>query len=309
MELGKLEKVDLRTVWEKEPSDFTEWLSKTENLSKLSDELGFGLTLVQKEADVGDFNVDILAQDEDRQRVIIENQLETSNHDHLGKLITYAAGRDAKKIVWIVNDFRDEHKQAIDWLNEHIQDEIQFYAIRMEAYRIGKSLPAPKFQLVSTPNTWTRTIRTSTARGEPTKMKLLQLDFWKRFKEFAESDGTRLVLRSPRAQQWYSIGIGSRKAHLDLRVNTQRNSMGCEINVHEDKSLFKALQRKRKSIERVVGEKLDWDLKEGRKASMVRLSRRADLRDDSKWDGYFKWLNEKAGVFQRVFSREIKATA
>ena len=125
MQLRALEKVDLRTVWKHEASDFTNWLAQDENLSLLSDEIGIDISLIQTEASVGKFNVDILAEEENTGRkIVIENQLESTNHDHLGKIITYASGFDAEIVIWIVKDVRDEHKQAIDWLNEHTDDKI-----------------------------------------------------------------------------------------------------------------------------------------------------------------------------------------
>src|SRR5688500_799529 len=118
--LAKLKTLDLREVWGHEASDFTIWLSQEENLNLLSEEIGVTIKLLQVEANVGKFNVDILAEEESSERkIIIENQLEDTNHDHLGKIITYASGYDASIVIWIVRDFREEHRKAIDWLNEH----------------------------------------------------------------------------------------------------------------------------------------------------------------------------------------------
>ena len=153
--LGKLNQVDLRHIWVHEALDFTQWLAKPDNLAILSDEIGIDITLTQTEAHVGRFNVDILAEEENTGRkIIIENQLEPTNHDHLGKLITYASGYDAEIVIWIVEDARDEHTRAIDWLNEHTDENINFFLIKMELWQIGDSLPAPKFQIISQPNNW-----------------------------------------------------------------------------------------------------------------------------------------------------------
>jgi hypothetical protein len=123
MTLGKLKKVDLKNEWKHEAYDFSKWLAQQENLDMLSDEIGIGIQLIEREASVGKFNVDILAQEENSERkIIIENQLETTDHGHLGKIITYAAGYDAEIIIWIVKDVRDEHKKAIEWLNEHTDE-------------------------------------------------------------------------------------------------------------------------------------------------------------------------------------------
>ncbi|MCG8321136.1 MAG: hypothetical protein MI921_16655 [Cytophagales bacterium] len=120
MKLGKLEKIiDLRSVWEHEAKDFTNWLAREQNLDLLSNEIGVNISLIKTEAETGDFSVDILAEEaETGKKIIIENQLERTNHDHLGKIITYASGYEAETVIWIVKEFRNEHKSAIDWLNE-----------------------------------------------------------------------------------------------------------------------------------------------------------------------------------------------
>lgn len=130
--LGKLKKIDLREAWKHEALDFTQWLAKDENLALLSEEIGVDINLIETEANVGSFNVDILAEDSNGRKIVIENQLESTNHDHLGKIITYASGYNAEIIIWIVKDVRNEHKQAIDWLNEHTDEKINFFAIKLE---------------------------------------------------------------------------------------------------------------------------------------------------------------------------------
>ena len=133
MNLSKIERVDIRQVWKNEASDFTTWLAASENLELLCEEIGIDLSLIQTEASVGKFRVDILAEETNTGRkVVIENQLESTNHDHLGKIITYASGFDAEIIIWIVKNVLDEHKQAVDWLNERTDQKVNIFAIRME---------------------------------------------------------------------------------------------------------------------------------------------------------------------------------
>ncbi len=143
-QLARLKQINLRKAWGHEATDFTKWLAEEENLSLLSDEIGLDIKLIQTEANVGKFNVDILAEEENTGRkIIIENQLETTNHDHLGKIITYASGYDAEIIIWIVREAREEHKQAIDWLNDHSDEQSNFFLIKMELWQIGNSVYAP----------------------------------------------------------------------------------------------------------------------------------------------------------------------
>ena len=155
--LGKMTKItDLRSVWPHEANDFTKWLAEEENLSLLGDAIGIELELEERESSVGSFSVDILAKESGtNRRVIIENQLEDTNHDHLGKLITYASGKGAEVIVWIVKRARDEHRQAIEWLNQHTDGNIGFFLLEIELCQIGSSEKAPRFNVVEKPNDWT----------------------------------------------------------------------------------------------------------------------------------------------------------
>lgn len=306
MSLGKLERVDLRTAWKHEALDFTKWLTQEENLSQLSDEIGIEIESPQTEVSVGSFQADILAEDQDGNKVIIENQLEPSNHDHLGKLITYASGLQAKTIIWIVGDVKDEHKQAIDWLNLHTDGDTSFFAIKMELWKIGDSPPAPKFQIISKPNDWTKAVRTSTGGAQPSETKLLQLQFWNRFKESIANTKTTLRLRSPRPQHWYNLAIGSSVAHMALTINTQDKTMGCELYIPREKKLFAALTSHKEAIEREFGEQLEWMELHGKKASRIKVSRDADIENEEGWDDLFKWLKEKAERFQAVFPKYMK---
>ena len=224
MQLGKLKKVDLRTVWENEPRNFTKWLSKEENLNLLGEEIGIDISFIKTEANVGRYNVDILAEEENTGRkIIIENQLEITNHDHLGKIITYASGYDAEIIIWIVKDVRDEHKQAIDWLNEHTDQKVNFFIVKIELWQIADSPIASKFQIISKPNDWAKALRDS-SKTNLTDTKLLQFNFWTRFKEYAAEHKTKLRLRKAYPQHWYDISYGNSKSHITLIVDTQNKA-------------------------------------------------------------------------------------
>ena len=307
MNLGRLKKVKLRTAWQNEARDFTVWLSQEENLSLLSDEIGVDIKLIQTEANVGNFNVDILAEEENTgKKIIIENQLEMTNHDHLGKVVTYASGHDAEIIIWIVKDVRDEHKQAIDWLNEHTDEKINFFAIKMELWQIGDSPPAPKFYIVSKPNDWAKAIKKAASESSLTDTKLMQLEFWNKFKEYVQNNKTNLRLRKTYPQHWYDISVGSSYAHLALTINTQLNLITCEFYIPDKIELFKGLVEKKEQIEQELGEKLEWMELEGKKASRIKLIKEADVENTDKWEEYFGWLKKKAEDFYRVFNKYIK---
>lgn len=208
--LGKLEKVNLRDIWSNEEYDFSVWLSKEENLKELSDTIGIDIVLEERESAVGKYSVDIYGKEEGTDRkVVIENQLEDSNHDHLGKIITYASGKDAKTIIWIVKRARDEHRQAIEWLNAHTDEEVGFFLLEIEVWRIGDSLAAPKFNIVSKPNDWGKSQKSNTGLGKAQK---LQGEFWQAFGEYGVSNeeySKEFNKRKALPQHWYDLPMGS----------------------------------------------------------------------------------------------------
>ena len=305
--LGELKKVDLRKAWNHEANDFTTWLAQEENLSLLSDEVGTDIKLIQTEASVGKFNVDILAEEENTGRkIVIENQLDVTNHDHLGKIITYASGYNAEIIIWIVEDVRDEHKQAIDWLNDHTDEDVNFFAIKMELWQIGDSPFAPKFQIISRPNDWAKTIKKSVGQTELTDTKILQLEFWNKFKEFAQNKSTKLRLRKTSPQHWYDISLGVSEAHMSLTVNIRECLLGCEIYIPDSKKIFFELIKNKDKIENGLEEKLKWMELPNKKASRIKLSKEGDINNTDNWDNYFDWFVVEAEKFQRVFPGYIK---
>lgn len=156
---------DLRKVWPHEALDFTPWLAKDENIAILANEIGMEIAVDGTESAVGDFSVDIIATDiATGQKVIIENQLEDTNHDHLGKLITYAAGKDAQTIIWVVKHAREEHRAAIEWLNNHTDDDIGFFLCEIHLYKVGSSNPAVKFSVIEKPNDWIKSVKRISSR-------------------------------------------------------------------------------------------------------------------------------------------------
>jgi len=308
MALSKLKKVDLREEWQHEATDFTKWLAQEENLQLLSEEIGIDISLIQTEASVGKFSVDILAEEENTGRkIVIENQLETTNHDHLGKIITYASGFDAEIIIWIVKDVRDEHKQAVDWLNEHTDDKINIFAIRMELWQIGDSPYAPKFHVVSKPNDWAKAIKKSTTQGDLSDRRLMQLEFWTQFQEYATSHKSSLRLRKAYPQHWYDISIGNSKSHISLVVDADNEQIRCELYIPGSKPLFKALQDNKSAIEgKLSTHELEWMELEGKKASRIRTVHGIEVGNNSNWEKSFQWLLETAQEFQSVFADQMK---
>ena len=307
IKLSRLKKVELRKAWAHEALDFTNWLALSENLELLSEEIGLDISLIQTEASVGKFNVDILAEQEaSGRKIIIENQLEMTDHDHLGKIITYASGYDAEIVIWIVKDVREEHKQAIDWLNEHTDNQINFFAIKMELWKIEDSAIAPKFQIVSQPNGWAKALKTNNRSQNLTDTKALQFDFWSSFKEFATEKGTKFRLQKPQPQHWYVVSLGVSEAHISLTINSRTNELGCEVYIADSKELFEGLLNNKDQIEAELGEELEWLALEGKKASRIKLVHQADISKIDDWENYFVWLIAKVESFQKVFGKIVK---
>ncbi len=305
--LGKLKKVELREGWKHEAIHFTKWLAEEENLTLLGEEIGFEIKLLQTEAAVGSFNVDILAEEENTGRkIIIENQLEITNHDHLGKIITYASGYDAQIIVWVVKDVREEHRQAIDWLNEHTDEDIEFYLVQIELWQIENSPYAPKFEIISKPNDWTKAVRSSTDSTELTDTKIKQLEFWTQFKDFAKQRQTRLHIQKNKPQHWINISIGSSEVHVALTIHSRENQFGIELYIPDNKELYQKLFRHKSEIEAELGEEPIWMDLPNKKASRIRVLASGSFEDTGKWEDTFEWLISEAEKFHKVFPRYIR---
>lgn len=188
MKLGKLEEVDIRELWKHEQYDFSDWLSKGENIEMLSNAVGLTLTEVNKEVFVGSYRCDLVAKDETTGiKVIIENQLEATNHDHLGKIITYASGLDANVVIWIVKEAKEEHQSAIEWLNNKTTKDISFFLMEIHAFKIGDSLPAPQFVVVEKPNDFVKVANVGVDSGELSKAQSERFNFWNKLNEVVVS--------------------------------------------------------------------------------------------------------------------------
>ena len=307
MKLGKLEKIkDLRSVWKHEANDFTKWLSEEENLNTLGEEIGIDIELISTEAKTGSFSTDILASESNtNNKIIIENQLESTDHDHLGKIITYASGHDAKTIIWIVKEVREEHRQAIDWLNEHTDEEINIFLCKIELWKIGNSEIAPKFQIVSSPNNWTKTVKKS-ADNKKTSTDMLKYNYWTQVKETIDNKYTQFNSRKPSSYNFYDISIGTPLALISLTVNVRDSEVKAQLWINENKELFDYLYEFKDDIESEMGVDLDWIKSESKKSSQIRIIRKINISDESKWDESIKWQLDMASKFYDSFADRIK---
>lgn len=291
--LGKLKKIDLREAWKHEALDFTQWLAKDENLALLSEEIGVDINLIETEANVGSFNVDILAEDSNGRKIVIENQLESTNHDHLGQIITYASGYNAEIIIWIVKDVRNEHKQAIDWLNEHTDEKINFFAIKLELWQIDGSPYAPKFQIISKPNEWAKIMKAPISSLTERKLKLL--DFWTALNEYLNNKNSEINPQKPSSDHWNNISVGTSKAHISLTALAKEKKIGCEFYIPDNKELYFYLIEHKEEIEQIFGQELYWQELKGKKASRISISRdNFNLYEDNDWEKDFAWFENNA---------------
>lgn len=302
--LGKIEKIsDLRTIWPHEAYDFSKWLSHEENLSLLSDAVGINIVLEELESSVGSFSVDLFAKEEGTGRkIIIENQLEDTNHDHLGKIITYASGKGAEVIIWIVKRARDEHKQAIEWLNLHTDENVGFFLIEIELWKIGGSLPAPMFNVVEKPNDWTKTMKVVEGLSATQK---LYLEYWEAFcgYAFAKPEFKEVFSRrKPLAQTWYSFGIGSSSFYLNATVSVQKGRIGAEIYVRNDKDAYAKFLDNKEEIEAEFGSKLEWV--SAAKDCRIYASHKIDIKKGPDyWPECFDWHCETLSKLRTIATK------
>lgn len=303
--LSTLEEIkDLRSVWPHEALDFTPWLA--DNIDMLADAVGLDITVDETESSVGDFNVDIYASETGRDRkIIIENQLEDTNHDHLGKLITYASGKSADIIIWVVKRAREEHKAAIEWLNAHTDEKIAFFLCEIKLYKIGNSEPAVKFEVIERPNDWAKEIKKAD-NNSPRHQK--RLEYWTAFNDYAfkNSDyAKQFKPRKPSTDHWMDVSIGSSAAHLSITMIQKRNETGVELYISDDKELFKQLRDKKDSIEKEAGITFDWQELPEKKASRVIVTNPADFDNPSKWPSQFDWIIDTMVKMKKAFKKHI----
>jgi hypothetical protein len=238
MKISRLQEVDIRKLWKHEQYDFSAWLAKEENIELLNEKIGLTLVDINTEAYVGSYRCDIVAVDETTGiRVIIENQLENSNHDHLGKIITYASGLDAKVIVWIVKEARDEHRSAIEWLNNNTVQDINFFLIELHAYQIGNSDYAPMFQIVEQPNDFIKEQKGKKSTDTMNKSQSERLEFWTQFNDHVINRGKPFPIRKAGTAHWYDVSIGTSEAKISIALVNKDSFISVELYIYDNKAL------------------------------------------------------------------------
>lgn len=307
--LGTLEEVPLREIWPHEAHNFTNWLAQEENIELLSNELNIDIEVIDTEVPAGKYRLDILARSSDDETIVIENQLEHTNHDHLGKIITYASGLGATTIIWIVEDVEEEHRQAVNWLNEHLDDTINIFLCKLRLFRIGDSPAAPKFQVICEPNNWSKAVK-KVNNNNDSEMDMIKLEYWTKIAEYIrEHPEINLKERKPLKLNYYNIKLSNVKkslAHLSLKINTQKKHILTQIWIKNNNELFEYLFTNKETIEEELGFELFWRNKENNKSSTIGIRRNIDSIKKDNWDEYIKWHIDMGEKFNKVFAPIIK---
>lgn len=285
MKIGKLENVSLREIWKSE-EDFTYWLE--ENIEILNGSLNLSLSVIEREKSAGTFAVDLLAEDSEGNRVIIECQLEKTDHDHLGKVLTYLTSLEAKTAIWICSDPRPEHIKTMTWLNEVTPIDVSFYLVKVEGIRIGESPPAPLFSGVCAPSEEAKEI--GKKKEEFAERHNKRLEFWTQL--LAKSkERTKLHANiSPGKENWIGTGAGKSGLSYNYVVTMSWGAVELYIDRGKDteeinKQIFDALRAKKDEIESEFGESLNWDSREGVRMCRIRWTcSDTGLKDEEKWD-------------------------
>ncbi len=306
--LGEIKHVDPRTVWAHEERDFTPWLYG--NLGKLGEALGLELEAEEREADVGDFAVDIIARDLGTGRlVVIENQLEATDHTHLGQLLTYAAGREAGVVVWVSPEFRDEHREALDWLNrEGGEGRPEFFGVKLEVLQIDSSNPAVNFRPVSFPNDWTRDVNQKASGDVSERRQKYQSFFQALIESLRERKWTNAKKGQP--QSWYSFSSGvkgyiyavafaaGKRFRVELYIDLQ--------DVAATKAAFDRLYEQKEAIEGEFGAPLSWEKLDTRRACRVAYYHDGSIDDPAEaLASYRAWAIENMLKLSKVLGPRL----
>ena len=309
-ELGRLERVDLRKIWETEAQDFTPWLATEKNLSVLADTLGIELELEAQETNIGPFRADILCKNTDGGAwVLIENQLERTDHSHLGQLLTYAAGLHAVTICWIAERFTEEHRATLDWLNEITDNKFQFFGLEVELWRIGDSPPAPKFNVVSKPNDWSRSITPAVTPGVSSR-KQLQREFWSALMERLDERKSPVRSKKPQPESWMQFSIGRAEFALEARLHSTEKWIAVHLVMKGPNAAahFGLLEQQREEIEGELGDDLEWRSSREKTEQHVRLCRRdADSTQREDWPNQLPWMVSTLEDFHKTLSPRLKS--
>ncbi|MFI5259078.1 MAG: DUF4268 domain-containing protein [Candidatus Limnocylindrales bacterium] len=312
--LGRLAKVELREAWLGEATDFTPWLAQPENVTLLGEAIGIELEIESQEQSVGPFRADILCRDTvDRHYVLIENQLERTDHTHLGQLLTYAAGLDAVTIVWLAARFTEEHRAALDWLNRATSSGFNFFGLEIELWRIGDSALAPKFNVVSKPNDWTRAVHEQASlRGEPSATEQLHFEFWTQFRQYLETRHSPIRITRPSTNYWTTAPVGRSNFNLAAWNGMRDGRSGVQLDLTgpDAKAHFQLIEQHHRDVVETRLASLgsvEWRLMPAFRASQIRVIQPGNPAGRETWPDLDKWMAEALEAMRAVFAPIVKS--
>ena len=296
-QLGRLEKVDLRTYWQREDTEFTPWLANPENIALLAEALGFPrLEVEDTEVRVGPFRADVLCRVVGSERfVLIENQLERTDHDHLGKLLTYAAGLEAAGIVWIAAGFAEEHRAALDWLNQVTHEDVNFFGVQVELWRIGDSPMAPRFHVVAMPNDWSKRVATVTKGGGSSVRYQDFLTFWQGFATYVERHVPQLPPPKPAARNWIDVGPALRGVRVTVSYSARSNKVQLYVLIRnkDEPELYKFFEERAELISRKTGQELSWHPQPDRDGGFFGWAEPPTGDEIGDAEAHYAWLTDR----------------
>lgn len=312
--LGKLVKIELRDIWMSESTHFTPWLAREENLLTLGETLGLEIELEAQEKSVGPFRADILCKDIGTNAwVLIENQLERTDHSHLGQLLTYASGLEAVTIIWIAARFTEEHRSTLDWLNRITDETFRFFGIEVELWRIGNSPAAPRFNIVSKPNNWNKQVAQAARAIDETELsdtRAFQRAYWAALGSVLMSKGGPLAKeRKAQPQSWMPYSVGRSGFGVNAAMSRPKRLIRAELYISNPnaKAFFHLLSAQKSQIEAELGYALDWEeLPEGKDARISSALNDVDPENRLDWGRQHDWLAARLNEFYRVFVNRLK---
>jgi hypothetical protein len=267
-----------------------------------------------REKPVGRFSADILCKEVGADRwVLIENQLEKTDHSHLGQLLTYAAGLSAVTIVWVAANFTDEHRAALDWLNQITDETVRFFGLEVELWRIGTSSPAPKFNIIAKPNDWSRSVAQaarSLDEGEPSETRLLQQKYWTALNLVLDTKrGPVTGHKKPQLQSWMSYRVGRSGFYLAGVMIHQKRAIRAELYISgpRAKTFFSLLKAQQAAIEQELGFQLQWEeLPTGTDSRISRYLKDVDPENEADWPQQHEWLANSLNAMHQAFSQRVR---
>ena len=306
-QIAKINRIKLREVWNHEALDLTTWMEA--NIDVISEAIDLDLTNVQREKPAGDFNVDLTAEDKDGNLVIIENQLEKSDHEHLGKLLTYLSSLNAKTAIWIVAKPRTEHVNAVSWLNE--SGLANFYLLKIEAIKIENSPPAPLLTLITGPSEESQKV--GEVKKDFSERQNLRMEWWTQLLGKAKTKTKLHANISPRKDNW--LGTSAGISGLNYNYFILQHSTGIELYIdrgsgskEENERIFDSLHQHREEIEKVFGSNPDWVKLETKRACRIsQWYQNGGYRDnESRWTSLQDEMINGMILFHKAISPFIK---